>query len=442
MTDLDSRGATRAPAVQWPTVIPVNDDLPRTSVPPSPPRPAPGRDGAPARPDVVPSRSPVKAAVPASGAWREGDPVGQRRFADVGTFDLESGARLPDVRVAYETWGTLAPDGSNAVLVLHALTGDSHVVGPADDGHRTAGWWESLVGPGAPIDTDRFFVVAPNVLGGCQGTTGPSSPAPDGRPWGGRFPRVTTRDQVAVEIELARALGIESWAFVVGASMGGHRVLEWAILGPEAGIEVESVAAIATTAQTTADQIAWAHPQLGAIRADPRYRGGDYYDAADDDGPHAGLGIARQIAHATYRSARELDERFGRLPQGGEDPFVDGRYAVQSYLDHHGDKLARRFDANSYVVLTESMLTHDLGRDRGGVEAALGQITAHALVVAVDTDRLFLPADCARIAAGIPRAEPLRTLTSDFGHDGFLIEFDQLGPIVADFLGDRVRAHG
>jgi homoserine O-acetyltransferase len=385
------------------------------------------------------SRARVKPPVPASGAWREGDPVGDRRFADVGTFELESGALLPDVRVAYETFGELAADGSNAVLVLHALTGDSHVTGPAGPGHRTGGWWEPMVGPGAPIDTDRYFVVVPNVLGGCQGTTGPASNGPDGRPWGGRFPRVTPRDQVAVEIELARQLGITTWELVVGASMGGHRVLEWALLGPEAGIEVRNLAAIATTAQTSGDQIAWAHPQLGAIRADPRWRGGDYYDAADGDGPHLGLGIARQIAHTTYRSARELDLRFGRLPQGGEDPLTDGRYAVQSYLDHHGDKLARRFDANSYLVLTESMLTHDLGRDRGGVESALSQVSARALVVAVDSDRLFPPEQSGRIAAWVPGAEPLRIVTSDFGHDGFLIEFDQLGPMVREFLAEVER---
>jgi homoserine O-acetyltransferase/O-succinyltransferase len=432
MTHLDSRGVAGAPAVQWPTVNPVTDEQP----PPRPARTAPPRGAA------ATSRSRVKGAVPATGAWRDGDDAGNRRFADVGTFDLEAGGRLTDVRVAYETWGTLAPDGSNAVLVLHALTGDSHVTGPAGPGHVTAGWWQQLVGPGAPIDTERWFVVAPNVLGGCQGTTGPASPGPDGAPWGSRFPRVTARDQVAVEIELARTLGIRSWALVVGASMGGHRVLEWAVLGPEAGVEVESIAPIATSAQTTGDQIAWAHPQIGAVHADPRFRGGDYYDAADGDGPHLGLGLARQIAHATYRSAHELDARFGRLPQGGEDPFTDGRYAVQSYLDHHGDKLARRFDANSYVLLTQSMLTHDLGRDRGGVEAALATITAHALVVAVDTDRLFLPADSARIAAGIPRAEPLRTLRSDYGHDGFLIEHEQLGPIMADFLADRARSRG
>ncbi|WP_422110464.1 homoserine O-acetyltransferase MetX [Cellulosimicrobium arenosum] len=404
---------------------PANDDLPHGGTAPD--------AGAPG---VRSPRAPTTAPIPATGAWRVGDAVGARRFADVGTFDLEGGGRLPGVRMAYETWGTLDPDGSNAVLVLHALTGDAHVSGPAGAGHPTAGWWQEMVGPGAPIDTDRWFVVAPNVLGGCQGTTGPASEAPDGAPWGSRFPRVTARDQVAVEIELTRALGITSWALVVGASMGGHRVLEWALLGPEAGVGVRSIAAIATNAQATGDQIAWAHPQLGAIHADSRFRGGDYYDADDGDGPHAGLGIARQIAHTTYRSARELDRRFGRIPQGGEDPFTDGRYAVQSYLDHHADKLCRRFDANSYVVLTLSMLTHDLGRDRGGVAAALAAITARTLVVAVDTDRLFLPADCARIADGVPGAA-LRTLRSDYGHDGFLVEDDQLGPIISDFLGER-----
>jgi len=373
--------------------------------------------------------------VPPSGAWREGDDPGRRQFADVGSFELEAGGRLPAVRVAYETWGTLNADGSNAVLVLHALTGDSHVTGEAGPGHVTSGWWAQMVGPGRPIDTDRYFVVAPNALGGCQGTTGPSSTADDGRPWGGRFPYITTRDQVAVEIALTRELGIGSWDLVIGASMGGLRVLEWALLGPESGIPVRNVAAIATTAQTGGDQIAWAHPQLAAIRVDPRFRDGDYYDAADDDGPHTGLGIARQIAHTTYRTGYELDQRFGRLPQGGEDPFAGGRFAVQSYLEHHGDKLARRFDANSYLVLTESMLSHDLGRDRGGVEGALSQITARTLVVAVDSDRLFPPAQSARLARWIPQAESLRIVTSDVGHDGFLVEADQIGPMVSEFLG-------
>lgn len=381
----------------------------------------------------LPERPPVRA----SSAWRDGDPVGRRQFADLGPFALESGGRLPAVRLAYETWGTLNADGSNAVLVLHALTGDSHVTGPAGDGHPTAGWWQSMVGPGAPIDTDEWFVVAPNVLGGCQGSTGPASTAPDGRPWGGRFPLLTVRDQVAAEIRLADLLGVDSWALVIGASMGGLRVLEWAVTAPE---RVRSIAAIATAAQTSGDQIAGFHTQLAAILADPRYRDGDYYDAADGDGPHVGLGIARQIAHQTYRSAAELDERFGRIPQGAEDPLEGGRFAVQSYLDHHGDKLARRFDANTYVALTRTMITHDLGRDRGGVAAALAQITARALVIAVDSDRLFPPAQSARIAAGIPGAGPVRTVHSPYGHDGFLIEEDQVGAIVSEFLTDEVRA--
>lgn len=389
---------------------------------------SPGRSRARTRTTTAPAVAPP---VPASSAWREGDHVGRRQFLDVGAIDLEAGGRLPAVRLAYETWGTLSPSGDNAVLVLHALTGDSHVTGPAGPGHPTAGWWESLVGPGAPIDTDRYFVVAPNVLGGCQGTTGPASTAPDGRPWGGRFPHVTVRDQVAVELALADSLGIGAWEFVIGASLGGLRALEWAASAPD---RVRAVAAIATAAQTSGDQIASFHTQLGAIHADPGFASGDYYGAADGDGPHVGLGIARQIAHASYRSARELDERFGRIPQGAEDPLGGGRFAVQSYLDHHGEKLARRFDANTYVVLTRTMITHDVGRDRGGVEAALAAVTARALVVAVDTDRLFPPSQSARIAAGIPGAREVRTVRSDFGHDGFLIEAEQLGEMVAEFL--------
>ena len=341
------------------------------------------------------------------------------------------------MRLAYETWGTLNKAGDNAILVLHALTGDSHVTGPAGPGHPTPGWWSTLVGPGAPIDTDHWFVVAPNVLGGCQGSTGPASTAPDEKPWGSRFPHLTVRDQVAAEVRLSDALGIDSWALVVGASMGGQRVLEWGACAPD---RVRGLAAIATAAQTSGDQIASFHTQLAAIHADPRFANGDYYDAPDGEGPHIGLGIARQIAHQTYRSAFELDERFGRIPQGREYPLQGGRFAVQSYLDHHGDKLARRFDANAYVTLTRTMITHDLGRDRGGVTAALASITAKALVIAVDTDRLFLPAQSERISVGIPGAGPVHTIHSDYGHDGFLIESDRVGAAVHEFLGVLTRS--
>ncbi|WP_152816353.1 homoserine O-acetyltransferase MetX [Georgenia subflava] len=369
--------------------------------------------------------------IPASGAWREGDDPGARRFAEIGALPLEAGGRLPHVRLAYETWGELNETGDNAVLVLHALTGDSHVTSRPGEPDGDPGWWSEVVGPGRAIDTDRYFVVAPNVLGGCQGSTGPSSAAPDGTPWGSRFPVLTVRDQVAAEIELADQLGIGSWALVVGASMGGHRVLEWAVMAPE---RVTAIAVVASSARGSAEQIAWGHTQCSAIRLDPAWRGGDYYDAAPGQGPHTGLGLARQIAHTTYRTPTELDTRFGRLPQHAEEPLSGGRYAVQSYLDHHAGKLALRFDANSYLTLSQTMITHDVGRDRGGVEAALAQVRAETLVVAVDSDRLFFPEESERIAAAIPGAGPVSYVRSPYGHDGFLIEHDQVAALLGRFL--------
>ncbi|MDR0432902.1 MAG: homoserine O-acetyltransferase [Bifidobacteriaceae bacterium] len=367
---------------------------------------------------------------PASGAWREGDPPGHRLFADIGGVDLERGGRI-DVRLAYETWGELNQARDNAVLVLHALTGDSHIRGPAGPGHPTAGWWTALIGPGAPIDTNRWFVVAPNILGGCQGSTGPASLAPDGKPYASRFPYITVRDTVAAELVLADHLGIDRWAMAIGGSLGGHRVLEWAAMAPQ---RVGAIIAVATGAQATADQIAWAHAQLQAIRADPGFRGGEYYDAPPGGGPHIGLSIARQIAHTTYRSAGELDARFGRDAQGREEPLGGGgRFAVQSYLDHQGAKLPPRFDANSYIVLTEAMMSHDIGRGRGGVEAALAGISARALIVAVDSDRLFLPELSQVIADHLPAADGVHLVHSAYGHDGFLIEFAQLAPLIEAF---------
>lgn len=381
---------------------------------------------------VEPHTRPVTDPPPASAAWREGDPPGRRKFIDIGPLDLETGGHLPAVRMAYETWGELSPTKDNAVLVLHALTGDSHVTGPIEEGHLTPGWWDTMVGPGGPIDTDRYFVVAANVLGGCQGTTGPASSAPDGRPWGGRFPYITIRDQVAAEIALSDALGIDEWQLAIGPSLGAMRALEWALLAPD---RVRRIAVIGATPYTTADQIAWAHPQLTAIRSDPAWNGGDYYDAPPGHGPHRGLAVARQIAHATYRSARELDVRFGRRPQGDEQPLGGGgRFAVQSYLDHHGMKLVRRFDANSYLTLTQAIMSHDVGRDRGGVAAALSRIAAEALVVAVDSDRLYLPEQSHQMADLIPRSGPAHVIHSDIGHDGFLVESEELGALVRDFL--------
>ena len=199
---------------------------------------------------------------PVSGAWREGDPVAFRKFANLGAQRLENGEILPSVTLAYETWGELDEAGSNAVLILHALTGDAHVYGDAAPGQPTPGWWEQIVGPGRIIDTERYYVVAANVLGGCQGSTGPASLAPDGAPWGSRFPVISTRDQVYAESRLADLLGIDEWSIVVGTSLGGHRAIEWAVSYPE---RVRRLVVVASGAQTTADQAAWTHTQIRAI---------------------------------------------------------------------------------------------------------------------------------------------------------------------------------
>ncbi|GAA5016483.1 homoserine O-acetyltransferase [Streptomyces siamensis] len=346
---------------------------------------------------------------------------------------MEAGGELPGARLAFETWGLPAPDRSNAVLVLHALTGDSHAAGRAEPGHPTRGWWDGLIGPGRALDTDRWFVVAPNVLGGCQGSTGPSSSRPDGRHWGSSFPALTQRDQVAAEAGLADTLGIDRWALVIGGSMGGMRALEWAVAHPE---RTNALLLLATTAAASAEQIAWAGTQLLAIRSDPHWSGGDYHDTGR--GPHAGLGLARRIAHVTYRSEPELQVRFGRTPQGKEDPRNGGRYQVESYLDHHAAKLVSRFDAGSYVVLADAMNTHDIGRGRGGTSAALRRVTARTLVAGVSSDRLYPLAQQAELAAGIPTADHLRVIESPYGHDGFLIEVEQVAALVRELLdGER-----
>lgn len=336
------------------------------------------------------------------------------------------------MRIAFETWGRLASDRSNAVLVLHALTGDSHAAGTVEPGHPTPGWWDGLIGTGRALDTDRWFVVAPNVLGGCQGSTGPSSRTPDGRRWGGRFPFLTQRDQVAAEAGLADALGIDSWALVIGGSMGGMRALEWAVSRPE---RTRALLVLATAAAASAEHIAWANIQLHAIRSDPHWRGGDYHDAGPGLGPHAGLGLARRLAHVTYRSEPELQNRFGRTPQGAEEPWNGGRYQVESYLDHHATKLVRRFDAGSYVALTQAMNSHDVGRGRGGTRAALSRVTARTLVAGVDSDRLYPTTQQAELTAGIPAADHLRVIESPYGHDGFLIELEQVAALVGELVG-------
>lgn len=369
----------------------------------------------------------LRARPPATGAWRDGDPAGDRQFAMLGAFRTEGGQELPAIRLAYESWGTLNEARDNAVLILHALTGDSHVVGDAGPGHSTSGWWGDVVGPGGAIDTDRWFVIAPNILGGCQGSTGPASVAPDGYEWASRFPYLTVRDQVASQILLADHLGIDTWAAVVGGSMGGMHALEWAVTVPE---RVKRLAILSSPPVTTADQLAMNFVQLETVRMDPRFQGGEYYDAAIGEGPHRGLALARRMALLNYRSPIELNQRFQRSWQSEVSPLGEGgRFAVESYLDFHGNKFTRRFDANSYLTLVEAMNSHDIGRDRGGVEDALHRVTATTLVLGIDSDRLFPVDGQHRIARSIPNTldgNQAVVLNSDFGHDGFLIETDEV----------------
>ncbi len=393
---------------------------------------------------VPPSRrAPLSAdLLPASGAWTPGDPTGDRQYVELAatrTFALEGGGVLRGITIAYETWGELSPTADNAILVCHALTGDSHAAGRQGPGHPTPGWWDDLIGPGRALDTDRYFVVCANVLGGCQGTTGPASIDPTtGEPFGSAFPTVTMRDIVRTQSLLADHLRVPRWLSVIGGSMGGMQVLEWAVMYP---LRVRSMVAIATTVAATAQQIAYSSIQRSTIALDPKWRDGDYYDAAPGDGPHQGLALARELAQTTYRTESAFAEKFGRveldLTDDGFDPWQ--RYDVEGYLDYHGAKLARRFDANSYLAICRAMDLHDIGRGRGGVASALGRVRATSLVMSIDSDALYLPYQQRELvdgltAHGVPTEHV--TVTSDDGHDAFLLETEQVGSAIATFLTD------
>ena len=350
-----------------------------------------------------------------TGAWLEDHEPGNRRFLKIGDIALESGETLQDITIAYQSWGQLNENKDNAILVNHAMTGWSDV----------PGWWPSMVGPGLPFDTDKYFVVCPNVIGGCQGSTGPSSIAPDGKRYGSRFPSITIRDMVTAEIKFSDALGIKKYRLAVGPSLGGMRALEWAVQFPD---RVGAICTIGSSAVATGDQIGTASIQIRAIKSDPNFNNGDYYEL--ERGPIDGMGIARRIAHLTYRTEAEMDIRFGRELQGDDT----GRYAVESYLDHQANKLAHRFDANTYISLTEAMNSHDIGRGRGGVVAALESITIPVVAVSIDTDRLFPVRLQAEIADFAPLAAPLVTISSPFGHDGFLVEVESVGNVIRQAL--------
>jgi len=385
--------------------------------------------------------------LPASGAWQPGDPVGGRRFVDAAhgrPFVLEGGGVLEEITMAYETWGELTPDADNAVLVCHALTGDSHAFGRSGYGHATPGWWNGVIGPGCALDPANHFIVCVNVLGGCQGSTGPASiDSSTGRPYGSNFPTVTARDMVRCQAGVADHLGIDRWLNVVGGSMGGMQVLEWGVMFPD---RVHSLAPLATTLAASAQQIAWSAVGRTALALDPRFRGGDYYEAEPGNGPAAGLAVARSVAQVTYRSDEVFTERFSRElvePRSLYDLW--DRFQVESYLDYHGTKLARRFDANSYMVLNRSMDLHDIGRDRGSLEAAVDRFSSVPLMtVSIDSDMLYPVHQQVHmrdvvVAAGGSCEH--HVIKSPDGHDGFLLATREVGAHLADFLKE-VSGHG
>lgn len=334
-----------------------------------------------------------------------------RWFIPEAPFPLESGAALAEVRVAYRTWGRLDTAGENAVMVCHALTGSADL----------DAWWPGLLGPGRALDPQHDFIVCPNLLGSCYGTTGPTSinPASNQR-WGGSFPDVTVGDMVRLQKLLCGHLGIRRLALVIGGSLGGMLTLEWAARYPES---VAAIAPVATAARQPPWAIALSEAQREAIAADGRWCGGDY---RPDSAPAAGLAAARAMAMLSYRHWDGFEQRFGRERRG------NGVYQAAGYLQYQGEKFTRRFDAASYVALTRAMDAFDLGAERGGTTRALETIASPALVVSVDSDLLYPLSEQAIISCFLPEAEHVM-LRSSHGHDGFLIETERLDALVRDF---------
>jgi homoserine O-acetyltransferase/O-succinyltransferase len=348
---------------------------------------------------------------------------------------LDGGQSLEGVRIAYETCGRLDRDRSNAVLLFHALTMDQHVVS-AHPRTGKPGWWRTMVGPGKPIDTDRFFVICANVLGGCMGSTGPTSPAADGKPYAMRFPVITIRDMVRAQVGLLDALGVERVHAAVGGSMGGMLALSFAANWPE---RAGAALVIASSARHSAQNIAFHEVGRQAIMADPKWKGGDYYGSGK--GPEAGLAVARMAAHITYLSEAGLTEKFGRrLQDRAAKTFgFDADFQVESYLRHQGLAFTDRFDANSYLYITRAMDYFDLAEEHGGrlAEAFAGTATRFCLV-SFDTDWLYPTAESRSIAHALNAAgAPVSfvELSAPYGHDSFLLEVPALDRVVAGFLG-------
>lgn len=340
---------------------------------------------------------------------------------------LESGRTLPEVTVAFETYGTLNSEGTNAILICHALTANAHAAGShgISDGKR--GWWDGVIGPGKAFDSDRYFVICPNILGSCYGTTGPTATNPlTGQRYNMAFPQMTIRDIVQVQKELLDALRVHRLAAVCGSSLGGMQVLEWGIMYADF---CRSLIPISTAAQQPAWCIGLNAAARAAIKNDPEWSDGSY-----DRQPYKGLALARMIGMISYRSVGEFEQRFGRkrMPEDDRADHVN-LFQVESYLLHHGKLLADRFDANTYLLLTQTMDAHDIAAGRGTVEDVLASITARTLSVGVSSD-LRYPSDFQRALAANIRGATYAEIDSIHGHDAFLIEVDQLNKLLQPFL--------
>ena len=371
---------------------------------------------------------------------------------------LDCGRELQPVRVAYETYGSLSPARDNVILVCHALSGDAHAAGVSRtasagstrDGFaaeerdglagRALGWWDGMIGPGKAFDTDRYYVVSTNLLGGCRGTTGPCSTDPaTGRPYGPDFPVLTVADMVRTERGLLDELGIERLAAVAGGSLGGMQAFEWAILYPD---QVDAVVAIASTHALHPQGVAWNAIAREAIMRDPAWQAGRYYGTGRR--PDAGMGVARMVGHVTYLSAMALHDKFGRRLQSADDiryTIAEPEFEVESYLHHQADSFVKRFDANTYLYLSRALTYFDLARQHGdgSLGRALESVAARTLLIAFSSDWLYPPSASQEIAqalSALGKPVECHVIEAPYGHDCFLLEEERQTPVIRRFLAE------
>ena len=369
-------------------------------------------------------------------------------FEPPSLLTLEGGFELGPINVAFETYGQLSEAKDNAIFVCHALTGDAHVAGKHAIDSRKSGWWDGLVGPGKALDTTRYFVICANVLGGCQGTTGPSCPNPEtGQPYGLRFPFITVGDIVEVHVALVRKLGIEKLLAVIGGSLGGMQVLDWVARYPDM---IRAAICLASAGKLSAQGIAFNAVGRRAITTDPQFQNGDYYgldpSKYGDVGPRAGLALARMVAHITYLSEASIERKFGRDLQHSDhlayDLQSETEFKIESYLHYQGKRFIERFDANSYLYLTRAMDYFDLAQRYGSLREALGRSEARFLITSYHSDWLFPSSQSREIVSAMLETHRHVTyleLESVFGHDSFLLEIKQLEELVTPLLRETYR---